>query len=73
MNITTNHYKTLERDLRRVSEQLNGIIKPELSESLKTCEYLLGVLRAYSKNFELVDGDEDRDEMLQSLFTALYR
>lgn len=73
MNITTSHYSIIERDLRRVSDQLSGILKPELSESLKTAEYLLGVLRSYSKNFELVADDEDRDEMLRCLFTALYR
>lgn len=70
--ITKDKYIALEWTLGRVSSAVGQLATKEVKEDLKTCEYILSVVRSYAVTFDTLPVAE-RDEALRGLFDALYR
>ena len=70
--INTQGYIAIEQNLRWVSGQIRPIAKKEVADKLVSAEHILSVVRSYSQTLN-DRSPEDRAELLEGLFSALYR
>ena len=72
--ITATQYIHIERSLGLVSCGARQFATKEISENLRTAEYVLSVVRSHAQTLKHgFESPEDRTEFLESLFAALYR